>query len=89
MLIFAEAQELFFTRISAQPESLRSGAKPLAGDALTGGVVITGLQMLAKVFARVREIPLCLMRQHDVEKNASQRICRFKSDTSIIKICVD
>ena len=76
MLILAEAQELFFTRISGQPKSLRTGAKPLAEDVLTSGVVITGLQMLAKVFAGVGEVFLRLMREHEAEENAYPRPCR-------------
>lgn len=85
MLILAEEYELFLTCISGQPESLRSGAEPLPRDALTGGVV-SGLQMLPKVFASVGKFPSCLMRQHEAEENAIWRSCLEKSDTRIIEI---
>jgi hypothetical protein len=74
MLIVAESQELLLIRVYAQTEALRPGAKPLAGDPLASGIVISGLKMLAKVPSGVEEISLCLMCQHETEKSTGVRV---------------
>src|SRR5438067_1353955 len=64
MFIVTEAKKLLFFGVPAQAESLRCSTEPLASDALTSRVVITGLQMLTKVLAGIGKILLCLMCQH-------------------------